>query len=48
MYLLQWCKQIDLNDTESWADNLSDLVFETGGNHMVVMMQPQYEEDNNS
>ena len=33
---------------ESWADDLSDLVFEMGGNHMVVMMQPQYKEEDNS
>ena len=49
VYLLQWHKhQINLNDAESWADNLSDLVFEMGGNHMVVMMQPQYKEEDNS
>ena len=47
--MLQWRKHwIDLNDAESWADDLSDLVFETGGNHMVVTMQPQYEEEDDS
>ena len=46
MYLLQWQEHwIDLNDAESWADDLSDLVFETGRNHMVVTMQAQYEKD---
>ena len=40
--------QINLNDAESWADDLSDLVFEMGGNHMVVTMQPQYEEEDDS
>ena len=49
VYLLQWREhQIDLDDVESWADNLSDLVFETGGNNMVVTMQPQYEEEDDS
>ena len=49
VYLLQWHKhRIDLDDAESWADDLSDLVFETGGNHMVVTMQPQYEEEDDS
>ena len=49
VYLLQWHKhQINLNDAESWADDLSDLVFEMGRNHMVVMMQLQYKEEDNS
>ena len=31
VYLLQWHEhRIDLDDAESWADDLSDLVFETG------------------
>ena len=49
VYLLQWHEHwINLDDAESWADDLSDLVFETGGNHMVVTMQPQYEEEDDS
>ena len=49
VYLLQWHEhRIDLDDAESWADDLSDLVFETDRNHMVVTMQPQYKEEDNS
>ena len=47
VYLLQWCSH-QIDDAESWADNLSDLVFETDRNHMVVTMQPQYKEEDNS
>ena len=47
--MLQWREhQINLNDAESWADDLSDLVFEAGRNHMVVTMQPQYKEEDDS
>ena len=42
-----WTLDIHSN-RESWADDLSDLVFETGENHMVVMMQPWYEEEDDS
>ena len=49
MYLLQWHEhRIDLDDAESWADDLSDLVFEKGRNYMVVTMKHKYEEEDDS
>lgn len=47
VYILpQSGQHIELDDADSWTDDLSDIVFQTGENQNVVAMQPHYEEDN--
>ena len=46
VYLLQWRgRTFDFDEAESWADDLSDLVFETQGDRSIVVMQPPDEDD---
>ncbi|RPD53020.1 hypothetical protein L226DRAFT_527366 [Lentinus tigrinus ALCF2SS1-7] len=46
VYLLRGPGQLyDFDDQEIWADDLSNLVIETGDHQMVIDMQPQYEDD---
>ncbi|RPD52681.1 hypothetical protein L226DRAFT_576754 [Lentinus tigrinus ALCF2SS1-7] len=46
VYLLRGPGQpYDFDNQEIWADDLSDLVIETGDHQMVIGMQPQYEDD---
>ncbi|RPD52230.1 hypothetical protein L226DRAFT_523687 [Lentinus tigrinus ALCF2SS1-7] len=35
----------DFNNQEIWADDLSNLVIETGDHQIVIGMQPQYEDN---